>query len=326
MHAALQPLGPFDPLVRVHRAAPPNHNAGPVTGVDAVEVVGDALAQHWGLHGRPLTECTPGSLSRAWLVAGLDHAEPAGVAKLARNTLEHFDVGLRVSEIINAAGITSGVPILTQRGERAVAMTVGDAPHSLAVLTFVRGTPPTDRLFFGPAELGRLLGRVHASLAGVELSGGWTTEDVIEHTEGGILPNHPGWVAAFVHPALAAVKRWMVDATPRCQLLRGDGPEILVDGGHFAGLIDWGATRWGSVSDDIGCWTVHYGRFYDTYRSFTETFVAAYRDEAPLTAEEEDAIPLFQAFRLASRPTYMQDESTLADMKRWVDTWRRQAS
>lgn len=86
-------------------------------------------------------------------------------------------------------------------------------------------------------------------------------------------------------------------------------------------MIDWGATKWGLVADDIGCWTLHLGRLHHDYARIASEFIVAYRDTAPLTDREARAVPLFQRLRLATRPPYVQDQSVLRGIKRWIDEW-----
>jgi Ser/Thr protein kinase RdoA (MazF antagonist) len=104
---------------------------------DVVSSLVECLGAHWNVSG-VISEYEPGSLSRAWRV---DTSAGPVVAKLARNTLAHFALGLRISEVVDAAGITSGKPIRTIDGEVAVTTDYG----SLAVLEHVPGGPRASR-------------------------------------------------------------------------------------------------------------------------------------------------------------------------------------
>jgi Ser/Thr protein kinase RdoA (MazF antagonist) len=282
-------------------------------GADSVVVeerVIAALRERWGIDG-PLTAYPDGSQARAWRI---DADGGPFVARLTGDTMEHLTVGLRMSELLDAAGVNAGKPIRALDGSIAVDMASG----RLAVLEHVPGSPPTvDDL--DTAELGRLLATVHRAVAGVDLSGAWTVEDVCSYERAGVLDDHPAWVHDFVPRMLDAVAAWAPD---REQLLRGDGFGILVEDGATTGMIDWGATRWGSVADDIGCWTVHLGPLFDGYEAVTARFIDAYREVAPLTEREVVAVPMFQGYRLASRPAYVTDPAKLAGIERWVAGWR----
>ncbi len=236
-------------------------------------------------------------MSRAWLLSsGTDQV----VAKLSSDEQAHFELGLELSELVNADGLRTGVPIRTRQGELSVALD----GRRLAVLEHVPGRAPTpDDL--DPFGLGRILGRVHSSIAIAAGPGAaWTVDDVCDQTRDGMLAEHPTWIVEFVNDAIARVQSWR---PPREQMLRGDGFEILLEDGAISGLIDWGATRWGSVADDIGCWTVHLGPMCGGYAAATRTLIDGYRTTAPLSDEEAEAVVLYQRLRLATRPAYVSD-------------------
>ena len=259
-------------------------------------------------------------MSRAWRVDR--RREPPLVAKLAVNELDHFVLGLRVAEVVDEAVLPTGRPLRTRDGDLAVEVTLPQAQHSLAVLEWLPGSRPTDLGHFEARPLGELLARVHRAIGVLPSAGAWTFADVAAHLRGGVFREHPSWVGGFVERTLADLDEWLVGERPRLQLLRGDGAELLVEGSAVTGMIDWGATRVGPVIDDIGCWTLHYGRHLQGYEAYTADFLAAYADHAPLTDAEASAVPLYQALRLASRPTYRRDENDLDKAKGWIDTWR----
>ena len=245
------------------------------------------------------------------------------MAKLAVNELEHFILGLRVAEVVADHVLPTGRPVTTDGGDLAVGITLPDGVFSLAVLECVPGSHPVGLEHFEARRLGILLGDIHVAIAPLPTLGAWTLGDVAAHLRGGVLAEHPSWVGAFVEDTVAELDTWLGSAQPRAQLLRGDGAELLVDGGAVTGMIDWGATRVGPVIDDIGCWTLHYGRHLQGYDAYTADFVDAYAAHAPLTDAEAAAVPLYQALRLASRPVYRRDEAALHEAKRWIESWRR---
>ena len=277
--------------------------------VDAA-AIGGAVAEHWGLRG-PITELDRGSTARAWRI-DTDSDGPL-VARLTDFPRAHVELGLRVAEAVDDAGITAGRPLRTLDGAHCVEVPGG----RLALLRFVPGRM-LERDEIDVAELGRLLARVHVAIAPLDGVGAWSLDDACTHLRDGLLPDHPAWVRPFVDDRLAAVEAWEPE---RLQVTRGDGPEVRVVDGAIVGMIDWGACRWSSVADDIGIWTVHLGPICGGYDEVVSTFVDAYRSVAPLTAHDEASIEVFQGLRLADRPPYVTDAVELARIEAWVDGW-----
>ena len=283
------------------------------------DAVSDALRDEWHLQGT-LAELPRGSMSRAWRI---DRPEtPPFVAKLAVNELDHFILGLRVAEVVAERVLPTGRPLRTDGGDLAVTLDLPEGVHSLALLEWVPGSHPVGLEHFEARRLGALLADIHGAIASLPTLEAWTLGDVAGHLRGGVFADHPSWVGEFVEDTLSEVDEWIRTVRPRLQLLRGDGAELLVEGDEVTGMIDWGATRVGPVIDDIGCWTLHYGKHLQGYGAYTADFVAAYADHAPLTDAEASAVPLYQALRLASRPVYRRDPDALDVAKSWIDSWR----
>ena len=293
-------------------------SSGQASGAAPAEVAA-FVREAWGFEGT-FVELPRGSMSRAWRIDRLDG--PPLVAKLAVNELDHFVLGLRVAEIVDEAVLPTGRPVRTAGGDLALELVLPEAPYSLAVLEWLPGSRPTELDHYEAQRLGELLAKVHRAIGDMSPAGAWTIAAVGVHLRSGVFRDHPPWVGEFVERTLADLDEWLRAEHPRLQLLRGDGAELLVEGSAVTGMIDWGATRVGPVIDDIGCWTLHYGRHLQGYEDYTEDFIAAYADHAPLTPAEASAVPLYQALRLASRPTFRRGKGELANAKAWIDTWR----
>jgi Ser/Thr protein kinase RdoA (MazF antagonist) len=279
-------------------------------GVEAQ--IAAVVAAHWGVTGE-LSELDRGSTARAWRV---DAASGPLVARLTSFPLTHVEVSQRIAELVDDAGIPSGRPRRTT--DDRLVVDLGDDGR-LSLLEHIPGRMMTiDEI--DVAALGRLLGRVHVAIAELRMPGAWTIPDAVDHLRAGLLPDHPDWVRPFVESCLADLDAWVPE---REQLTRGDGPAVWMHDGAFTGLIDWGATRWTSVADDIGIWTVHLGPLptLGGYDAVVRTFVDAYRTAAPLTAHEEAGIRVFQGLRLADRMPYVSDPAELARLKTWIDGW-----
>jgi Ser/Thr protein kinase RdoA (MazF antagonist) len=124
----------------------------------------------------------------------------------------------------------------------------------------------------------------------------------------------------MITSAIDVVRDWYQESQPHQQLIRGDGPELLVHDGAVSGMVDWGGVRFGSVVDDIGCWTLHGAT--KSIRDYTTEFVRGYTSVSTLTPQEELAIPLFQQLRLASRACSVTDPTKLEVIERWMSNIR----
>lgn len=273
------------------------------------------LAADWGITG-PLRPSATGSTSLIW-----DIGDERGdlIAKLARGDRAHVDAGLRASRAVEAAGLRTGAPLPTPAGALSAGVAIGPDRWWLAVLRRVGGDAAPMGAFEPPA-LGALLATIHEALRGTDPGGAWTPADVLGHMRGGISDGQPLPVRQLITAAVDAVERWYGEERSPLQLIRGDGPEILSTPGEpIAAVIDWGGVRWGSVADDIGCWTVH-GSTGD-HHSYTDEFVRGYVSVRPLTADERASIPLFQRLRVASRACSVTDRAALSAIETWMDSY-----
>ncbi|SEO19218.1 phosphotransferase enzyme family protein [Paenibacillus sp. OV219] len=275
------------------------------TTEDAVRA---ALLNLWEINDE-LHPLAAGTTSRVWRIND-------AIVKLARDESEHFNAGLRASLAVEESGITAGSPIVTGSGEVSARIYVGSDEWIMAVQRHVSGTPASMH-DFEPHVLGEILAKIHVSLQHTDTSGGWAAEDVLGgYMEQGILPEQPESTRQMIASAIQAVREWYGESNSRKQLIRGDGPELLVEDNVVTGMIDWGGVRFGSVADDIGCWTLH-GNTKDI-KEYTREFVRGYSSVSTLTQQEELAIPLFQQLRLASRACFVTDLAALQTIGQWM--------
>ncbi|AZN40127.1 phosphotransferase enzyme family protein [Paenibacillus albus] len=288
------------------------HSSGgstiPSEDLTTENAVRSALLNLWGIDDE-LQPLAVGTTSRVWRIKD-------AIVKLARDESEHFNAGLRASLAVETSGIATGSPILTTAGEVSARLTVGTEEWIMAVQRHVSGIAASMH-DFQPAVLGEILAKIHVSLQHTDISGGWTAEDVLGgYMEEGILPEQPETTRRMIASAIHVVREWYREAKPRKQLIRGDGPELLVEDGVVTGMVDWGGVRFGSVADDIGCWTLH-GNTKDI-KDYTREFVRGYTSVSALTQQEELAIPLFQQLRLASRACFVTDSGALQTIDQWM--------
>ncbi|WP_274648756.1 phosphotransferase enzyme family protein [Paenibacillus humicola] len=291
-----------------HPTAGSNIPPGDETTINAVR---SELKRTWGID-EELQPLSTGSTSRVWRISN-------GIVKLARDHDEHFRAGLRASQAVETSGMEAGAPVLTLSGSLSTITTIKDQHWMLAVLHPVEGIP-TSLHDIPPRVLGELLARIHLSMRDVDATGAWTVKDVLGHMRHGIKGEQPESIRQMISSAIHAVRGWYHQAQPRRQLIRGDGPELFVRDGVITGMTDWGGVRFGSAADDIGCWTLHGAT--QNIREYTAEFVLGYESRSVLTLDEEQAIPLFQQLRLASRACYITDPSSLAVLEKWMENIR----
>jgi Ser/Thr protein kinase RdoA (MazF antagonist) len=268
-----------------------------------------ALREHWGLPGelRPLQAA---AASRTWQAG-------RHVVKLARDEPAHFTAGLRASEAVQRAGITTGAPVPARSGQLCVPLPLGRQSWVLAVLHRVDGTHLSVHAV-PPAVLGELLGRLHRILRGCPPAGAWTPGDVLGHMTRGSTASQPPTIRQMITQAVSDVSAYYA-TTPPAQLLYGDGPGIFsVNGTDISAIIDWGGVRAGSVADDIGCWTAHGATDRISLPAYTAAFLQGYRCGNHLPAADAEAVPRFQRLRIASRACYVTDPDALAATQAWM--------
>lgn len=284
------------------------HTTHPVARLQAI------LKKEWNIN-TTLTPLGKGSTAFTWVADDF-------VIKVVSDTPEHFNIGLRVSQILETKGIPTGIPVPTKAGRLSVSLSPGNKSRLVAVLRKANGSPLSMHAV-PPSILGALLGKIHHILQGTETEGAWTVTDVLGYMRRGVLASQPDEVQHMIAQAIDDVDAWYREASPALQLIRGDGPEILsVDGKEISSIIDWGGVRLGNVADDIGCWTVHGATDKITLREYTADFLQAYKTANNLTKVEEDAIPLFQRLRIASRACYIIDPAALALVQQWMQHMR----
>jgi Ser/Thr protein kinase RdoA (MazF antagonist) len=266
-----------------------------------------ALREHWGLAGG--LRRMEAVASRIWQVGG-------HVVKLARDEPSHFTAGLRASEAVERAGLAAGAPVATRAGELCVVLPEAKS-WVLAVLRRVDGTHLSMREV-APADLGELLGGLHRILRDCPSSGAWTPGDVLGHMTRGITAAHSSAVRQMITRAVSDVRAYYA-VTPPAQLLYGDGPGLFsVNGRDVSAIVDWGGVRFGSIADDIGCWTAHGATERIPLPAYTAAFLDGYRRGNDLSAADAAAVPLFQRLRIASRACYVTDPGRLTATEEWM--------
>jgi Ser/Thr protein kinase RdoA (MazF antagonist) len=236
--------------------------------------------------------------SRTWRIACGDREF---VAKLVSHNTT-FEAGLLVAEQLERAGFRAGGPLRTRSGT----LTVPLADESLALLRFAPGEPidPTR-----PDDL-RIWGDTLAQLHLVQ-------QQVPMIPEG--LPRWPWawldptmaylgvepWVRPMVERALQQVRALEAARPFTLGIVHGDGAPVLVDpASGTRSVIDWGAAMYGPLLYDVASayWLFQFKDAGDP--ADFAPFLDAYRDRAPLPADELDGLEFFVRLRCAVQALY----------------------
>ena len=205
------------------------------------------LLSPWGLNSPSFTEILHRRrASRTWWV---DSDEGRFVAKLTFDRRPFVEPGLHVAAEVATAGISTGPPVPTERGELCVEVDRGtDRPWTLALLTPVLGEPLSRSAPGAEVIAGDLLGRVHFFLGRFSRRG-WVPADVLE------------WLADLAkerndETAAAAVEviRGQSESVKFSVVYGDPSPEVLVSADGDIGLIDWGTPSWGPQLHDVAAW------------------------------------------------------------------------
>ncbi|MFE0380813.1 phosphotransferase enzyme family protein [Streptomyces inhibens] len=252
--------------------------------------------------GAELTDL--GDRSRVWRV---DTDRGAYAAKLTFDSPAFVEPGLKIAAALDRTGIPTGAPLPDADGRlcRPVGRP-GDWPWTLALHTFVVGTPLDWGSEAAPAQTGDLLGRVHLALtrlAEVPRPAGHLLDFYAARAEQ--LGSHRG---AALDKALSAIADFRTRTPLSEGVLYGDpAPEILQTLGQAPlALIDWGTPSWGPLLFDLVSWQLFLTSRQPPNKAedAEQRFLAAYRDRCPIDDHQ-----------LAAR-------GMMADLHRAVqDTW-----
>jgi homoserine kinase type II len=231
-----------------------------------------------------------------------------------------FNTGLAVAAHLEAAGLRTGAPRVTRKGDLSTAM----ADAQVAVLPFIAGraidpTNPDEQQPWGAT-----LGRAHCLLRRAARPAGvmeWHWVDVMAaHLD--VQP----WVRPAIREAVAEVSAVQQRMPLTTGLLHADpGPtSFLIDASGQVAIIDWDAVTWGPLVYDVAssrmCFLDDAGfEMCLLDDAGFGRFLGGYLGMVPLPAEELMALPTFVRFRWAVQADYFarriwtRDSTGLAD-------------
>jgi homoserine kinase type II len=235
------------------------------------------LARAWGIDSPQAVPHDAGMNSRTWIVsAGTDRyvakAVPAGAH-------DRFASGLAVATLVESAGIPAGAAVPTLAGEPWIRLAGG---QTLAVLTFVHGTPLVGD---DPAEqrlIGSTLARAHRALIGRRVP------DLPRFHWIDLAADHLGlrdWVRPAIVDAVAEWERLPPDSLTWGLIHTDPAPEAFLrdaDTG-VVGLIDWDTGMIGPLMYDLASAAMYVGG-----PERAGLLLGAYLDHGPLGQLEVD--------------------------------------
>ncbi len=262
-----------------------------------------ALDRLWGLPGAEVRPHHGGMNSATWLV---DHDGRRWVAKAVPPAAERqLRGGLAVAARVEEAGIPAGAPRPTLAG-RPVADVGG---QSVALLTWVAGTPLTGAEAPEQRLIGATLARVHGALTGAGVDDAYPfhwVDPTADHLA------VRSWIRAEVAAAVAALEALRPDRLSHGLLHTDPAPEAFhwdADRG-VCGLIDWSVGMSGPLLYDVASAVMYLGG-----PGRATAFLAAYLDSAVLSpAEVERGLLVMLRFRLAVQADYFARRIMVGDL------------
>jgi Ser/Thr protein kinase RdoA (MazF antagonist) len=271
------------------------------------ETVRELLRRAWGLaDGTRVVRHDGGMGSQTWIV---DRGDDRWVAKaVAPHLAGSFAHGLQVAQLLEDAGIRSGVPAPALSGSVAVDTASGDR---VALLTWVPGSALTGSDEGEQRLIGATLARVHGVLRDRELPGAqrfhWV-DPVAARL--GLRP----WLRSAIGEAVDALAELQrrEPAWPQGLLHADPAPEAFrydATTGH-CGIIDWGSALRGPLLYDLASAVM-----YLAGPDRAAAMIDAYRAAGLLTAREiADGLPVMLRFRWAVQADYFAWRITSNDL------------
>lgn len=249
----------------------------------------ELLRRFWGIRDAVVQPLGGGMNSETWLVR---HQGSAFVAKrVPQSTVAALASGCEIARALAQGGFVTGPPVPTCDGRLVL------TEHAVTLLEHVPG-----RELEGESEEEQRW--IASTLAGVHAAGGPVVESGSATFQAAWLsPELPGvedhhWLA----PAIEAVRAETDPLVVTWSMLHTDpAPEAFVrdDSTGLTGLIDWAGAQRGPVLYDVASAVMYLG---GTERA--AAFLATYRTDGPLEADEVQLLDAFRRFRWAVQAAY----------------------
>jgi Ser/Thr protein kinase RdoA (MazF antagonist) len=303
-----------------------NELVGAVLTRPSIDVAGATavLERHWGLAATLIP--LPSERDRNFAVS-VDGAERF-VLKIANATedLAFLDFQHRAMDRLASAGVPCQRAVPTRAGPEVVDIGDPGRPSFVRLLTWLPGRPlatiaPADRSAELVRDLGRVMGRTAAALAGFDHPAAhrpfqWSAEESLD-------------VIAIHAPAVADPRRaaligaWRARLAPltalfprlRHGVIHNDANDhnVLVadDGGSISGLLDLGDSIWSPVVNEVAVAAAYAALAAADPISIVDAVRTGFEDVLPLTGEERSILLELVALRLATSVALSAHQSAL---------------
>ena len=282
------------------------------------------LDAHWGLRGtlRPL----PSERDRNFAVA-IDGSDRF-VLKIsnANEDVANLDLQHRAMDRLAEAGIPCQLPVPARDGREVIDAGRATAPALVRVLTWLPGRPlatiaPADRTPALLIDLGRIMGRTAAALAGFDHPGAhrpfqWSAEQGLA-----VIDAH---APAVTDPGRAALLAgWRARLAPLAATLPGlphgvihndaNDHNVLVtdDGAAVSGLLDLGDAVWSVTVNELAVAAAYAALDAPDPELVIDRVRAGFEEALPLEADEAAVLVDLVALRLATSVALSAHQSRL---------------
>lgn len=282
------------------------------------------LERHWGLAGTFRT--LPSERDRNFAVA-VDGAERF-VLKVANATedLAFLDLQHRAMDRLAAAGVPCQRVVPTRAGPEIVDIGEPGRPSLARLLTWLPGRPlatiaPADRSVELVRDLGRVMGRTSAALAGFDHPAAhrpfqWSAEESLDviaiHAPAVTDPRRATLLGAW-RARLAQLNAVLPDL--RHGVIHNDANDhnVLVadDGGSISGLLDLGDSVWSLVVNELAVAAAYAALATTDPISTIDAVRTGFEDVLPLADEERSILLELVALRLATSVALSAHQSLL---------------
>ena len=254
----------------------------------------------WNL-SPPLTirHLTSGFTSDIWRV---ETGDGCFIAKYTEQSQEAFEKGLHAAGVVEQEGISSGAPLATKKGALSVLVEGAHGKYQpLALLRYVSGDPLQFSEPDAASLYGHLLGYTHRLLLSSFAEKDFLSLNEFLHQEDEYVTAQPH-LAPLIHQTLEKTRAYEAQNPVTYGVIWSDRMEIVreKETGQV-GIIDWGAMGWGPLVFDVALSLLW---LFPERSQASHEFLQAYLAGAPISVQELQGLPYYQALFWARQAKY----------------------
>ncbi|MFG3115154.1 phosphotransferase enzyme family protein [Streptomyces sp. NPDC048197] len=283
------------------RRSLPDHAAGRDTVPDSSRLIGQLLAENWGLRGCGIMRLEGGMNSLTWEVRS---EKARWVAKaVTPEAKDAFVYGLGLAARLEQAGIPAGAPVPTVGGQQVVPF----GRQALALLRWVEGRGLTGESDAELAVIGSTLARAHRALGGHDGDAGAPFAGLYLSTEH--LDVTP-WLRPVITKVMARLDGLDLRGLTWGPVHGDPAPDVfrLDPASGNCGVIDWSGAGLRPRAYDLAALVMYRGT--DSMRPLLDAYVT----EGALTRDEvEWALDPLLDYRWAGQAVYFAERIARKD-------------